>query len=161
MGIKRFINAQQQDHDKVIQELSNGCKESCWMWYTFPQIKGLGHSPTAKYYEIQSLEELQGFVSNEYLVKNLRECCNVILNLHLTDPVRVFGSIDAQKLQSSMTLFLHTKEFHKIAQKVLNKYFKGKIDSRSEQIIRELEGKRKYTLSQWITKHLIKVQNNG
>lgn len=123
------------------------------MWFTFPQIKGLGHSPTAKYYEIQSLEELQGFVNNEYLANNLRECCNIILNLHLTDPVRVFGPIDAQKLQSSMTLFLHTKEFHKIAQKVLNKYFKGRIDSQSEQIIKELEKQRKFTFRQWIHNH--------
>ena len=153
MGIKRFINAQQQDHAKVVQELTSGYKSSCWMWYTFPQIKGLGYSPTAKYYEIQNLEELQSFVNNEYLANNLRECCSIILNLHLTDPVRIFGPIDAKKLQSSMTLFLHTKEFHKIAQKVLNKYFGGRIDSQSEQIIQELESHKKYTFRQWIANH--------
>ena len=109
------------------------------MWYTFPQIRGLGYSPTAKYYEIQSKYELRTFANDPYLAQNLEECINVILSLRTNDPIRVFGEIDAVKLQSSMTLFLHNRKFKYLADKVLNKFFKGERDIRSEAIFQTLK----------------------
>lgn len=138
LRIKRFIDAQKYDHDEVMKELKKGKKISCWMWYTFPQIKGLGHSEMAKYYEIQSRSELRRFASHPYLAKNLEECIKAILRLSTNNPVKVFGIIDAQKLQSSMTLFLHSRKFKYLAQRVLNKYFKGIPDAHSEALIQTL-----------------------
>ena len=128
MGIERFITAQMDSHQQVIQELQQGYKRSCWMWFTFPQIRGLGYSPTSKYYAIQDLEELQNYTRNRYLRNNLRECIDVILSLPTDDAIWVFGEIDAKKLQSSMTLFWLIPDFRKKAQRVLDKYFNGELD---------------------------------
>ena len=140
-GINRFIKAQLDTHALVVRELEQGFKKSHWMWFTFPQIKGLGHSDTAKYYEIQSMKELDDFVHNHYLAYNLLECINILLDIPTNNAIYVFGEIDAQKLQSSMTLFRHTKIFRDSAQAVLDKYFKGKRDKESEKIIKSLGGK--------------------
>ena len=136
--IQRFIDAQELDHYKVVGELQRGKKVSCWMWYTFPQIKGLGVSDISKYYEIQSIEELDAFVANRYLTKNLRECVRALLKLSTNSALAVLGPIDALKLQSSMTMFLHTKKFQKYAHAILDKYFGGKIDIRTEKILSTL-----------------------
>lgn len=139
MSIQRFIEAQAEDHEQVMKELKAGKKQTCWMWYTFPQIKGLGVSEIAKFYEIKNRTELRNFVKNHYLAENLLECMRAILDLPTDDPVKVFSTpIDAQKLQSSMTLFTHSRRFKYIAQKVLDKYFDGKHDDMSEAIIRAL-----------------------
>ena len=138
--IQRFIDAQEIDHYRVVVELKRGKKISHWMWYTFPQIKGLGFSDIAKYYEIQSLDELDNYVHSQYLVKNLRECCKVLLRLPTNSALAVFGPIDALKLQSSMTLFTHTRKLQKYAHAVLDKYFKGNLDVRTEVILRQLSG---------------------
>lgn len=138
--IYRFVEAQELDHYKVLGELKRGKKVSCWMWYTFPQIKGLGFSDTAKYYEIQSLDELEAFVKNRYLAKNLTECLRTILKLPTNNAINVFGAIDALKLQSSMTMFLHTKKFQRYAHAVLDKYFHGRLDMKSEKILSKMWG---------------------
>jgi len=140
MGLKlnRFIDAQLKDHDEVVRELKQGKKTSCWMWYTFPQIKGLGMSDVSKFYEIQSFYELRNFVKHPYLSDNLRECLYILLALPTDNAVKVFGEIDAVKLQSSMTLFAHTRKFKYLAHRVLEKYFDGELDMRSEQIIQSL-----------------------
>ena len=108
------------------------------MWYTFPQIKGLGHSEMAKYYEIQNRYELRKFVDNDYLSGNLEECIRILLNLKTKNPDKIFGYIDTLKLQSSMTLFRHSRKFKYLAQRVLDKFFNGDIDYKSEAIIKAL-----------------------
>lgn len=139
MGITRFIDAQKESHTIAVKELKNGLKQSCWMWYTFPQIKGLAHTNFAKFYEIQSKKELKEFSRNKYLSKNLMECMQAALSIKTNDAEYVFGVIDARKLQSSMTLFRHIKKFEILAQSLLDKYFNGEIDTRTEAILATLK----------------------
>ena len=95
-------------------------------------------SDISKYYEIQSKYELRQFVNDPYLAKNLRECINILLKCPNNNPWDIFGPIDTNKLQSSMTLFRHTKKFKKLAQKVLDKFFCGDLDYQSEHIIKTM-----------------------
>ena len=135
MTIQRFIDAQKTSHRTVMKELKQGVKVSHWMWFTFPQIMGLGFSPISQYYEIQDIDELRDFVENKYLAKNLRACINAILKLKTNDPIEVFGEIDAMKLKSSMTLFSRTPEFGNLAKQVLDKYFEGDFDKNTLGIL--------------------------
>ena len=141
MTIDRFIEAQKTSHRQVLSELKRGLKVSHWMWFTFPQIRGLGFSPTSQYFEIQSIDELREFVGNKYLVKNLKACINVLLKLKTNDPVEIFGDIDAMKLQSSMTLFARTSELGALSKQILNKYFNGEFDGCTLGILQIMESK--------------------
>ena len=138
-SIDRFIKAQEESHLTVIKELKAGHKQSCWMWFTFPQIKGLGMSPISRYFEIQSPDELDKFVKNRYLAKNLRQCMKTLLALPTDDATEVFGPIDAVKLQSSLTLFGTTPKFKRISVRVLNKYFNGSIDRETIRILHKMK----------------------
>ena len=105
VDLERFYSAQRQDYARALAEIQNGYKESHWMWYIFPQIKGLGRSPTAKFYSIKDLDEAIAFLNDPYLGGNLREISAELLNKITDDAEDIFGKIDAMKLKSSMTLF--------------------------------------------------------
>ena len=137
--IHRFIEAQKEDHNKVVLELLHGKKQSCWMWWTFPQIKGLGYSETAKFYEFQCYGEVNAFVANEYLYYNIVELIEIIMELYENDPIKIFGPIDAKKLQSSMTVLSTTQQLKGYANAVLNKFFKGKRDQETLDILKTME----------------------
>lgn len=139
LGVKRFIYAQEQDHDIVIRELSKGVKQSCWMWYTFPQICGLGYSPIAKYYEFTCMGEVRAFAANIFLYSNIVECMETLLELRQTDAIAIFGPIDAQKLKSSMTVLRTTQQLRGLADAVLDKFFDGELDNRTIAIIKSME----------------------
>lgn len=94
-----------QDYGRVVSELRGGRKTSHWMWFIFPQITGLGHSELSKRYAISSLDEARAYLDHPVLGKRLRECAGVLLELDHLSAEDVFGSIDAIKLRSSMTLF--------------------------------------------------------
>lgn len=138
--VERFITAQskrtfyQTTFETAYQEIANGKKSSHWMWFIFPQITGLGYSDISKYYSIKSIEETKAYYQNEYLKANLLKITNKLLELNTRDIVKVFGSIDANKLKSSMTLFyIVTNE--KIFKDVLNKYYSGALCKKTVQII--------------------------
>ena len=103
--LQRFVEAQEQVYGDVLAELRVGDKTSHWMWFVFPQLAGLGRSPTSQHYAIADLTEARDYLAHPLLGARLRECAQILLALGDTDAVAVFGSIDAMKLRSSMTLF--------------------------------------------------------
>jgi uncharacterized protein (DUF1810 family) len=133
-SLKRFIDAQETDYKRALQEIKNGRKTSHWMWYIFPQIQGLGFSETSKLYAIKDTDEASEFLSHPVLGKRLVEICKELLQLKSNDAHSIFGSPDDMKLQSSMTLFasLNTNE---VFQQVLEKFFKGAKDVKTLHLI--------------------------
>ena len=127
MSVERFIDAQKEDYDMAFREISKGKKINHYMWYIFPQVKGLGRSSTAKYYGIDGLDEAREYVENEYLANNLINISNELLKLETNDPVEIFGHTDSKKLRSSMTLFELVSD-NEVFHSVLEKYFDGKRD---------------------------------
>ena len=127
MSVERFIDAQKEDYDMAFREIKNGRKRNHYMWYIFPQIKGLGRSSTAKYYGIDGLDEAREYMENKYLRNNLIEISNELLKLETNDPVEIFGHTDSKKLRSSMTLFELVSD-NEVFHLVLEKYFDGKRD---------------------------------
>jgi uncharacterized protein (DUF1810 family) len=136
-GLERFVAAQEAGHtyEHAIAELRDGRKRSHWMWFVFPQIAGLGFSETSRYYAIASLEEAQAYLAHPVLGARLRECAQVLVELPDSDPVRVFGGVDAQKLQSSMTLFLRAAPREQVFARVLEKYFGAAVDATTDQLL--------------------------
>lgn len=123
-SLDRYKNAQAASYETALKEIRNGKKESHWMWYIFPQIIGLGETSTSIYYSIKSIEEAEEYLNDEVLGNNLREITNALLELESNDPVEVFGSIDALKLKSSMTLF-DLVSSNDIFNEVLEKFYNG------------------------------------
>jgi uncharacterized protein (DUF1810 family) len=128
--LQRFVDAQDQGrtYDNALAELRGGRKRSHWMWFVFPQIAGLGRSPTAQHYAISGLDEARAYLDHPLLGDRLREAARILTDLDGRDAVRVFGSIDAQKLRSSMTLFARAGPDEKIFTDVLTQYFAGRPD---------------------------------
>jgi uncharacterized protein (DUF1810 family) len=133
--LNRFISAQEGVYGRVLAELRDGLKRSHWMWYIFPQIDGLGHSPTTRNYAIKSLEEARNYLSHPVLGARLKECAEVVLAVQGSSAPDIFGHPDDMKLQSSMTLFALVTEPHSVFERVLDRYFQGKRDARTLQIV--------------------------
>lgn len=133
--LSRFIDAHKRDFNTALSEIKNGRKKTHWMWYIFPQVCGLGLSPTAQFYGIKDLGEARAYLANDYLAGNMASICNALLTLETDDAVWVFGSIDAKKLRSSMTLFSCVCEDVNVYDTVLNKFFDGKKDKRTLEIL--------------------------
>ena len=104
-NLERFIKAQKSDFKTALAEIKSGHKRSCWMWYIFPQIQGLGSSGTAMYYAIEDYEEAKAYIENAVTNAHLREISEALLQLESDDATRVMGWPDDLKLRSSMTLF--------------------------------------------------------
>ena len=142
MKIDRFIDIQEKDYQKAYDEISNGRKTSHWMWYIFPQVKGLGSTSTSLYYGIDGLEEAIEYLNNEFLYNNLVNITSKLLELETDDPEEVFGYIDALKLRSSMTLFSEAEKQRdlknpktEVFDKVIDKYYNGEYDSLTLNIL--------------------------
>src|ERR1035437_7969346 len=133
--LNRFISAQQKVYPQVLKELQTGKKTSHWMWFIFPQIEGLGHSPTAKYYSIKTITEAKEYLTHPVLGKRLLECSNIILKIEGKSADDIFGYPDNAKLKSSMTLFNFVSPEHKEFAEVLKKYFSGKQDEQTLSIL--------------------------
>ena len=133
-NLNKFVNAQKKDFDIALKELKNGKKESHYMWYIFPQLKGLGHSYYSDYYGITSLQEAVEYFEDKYLHDNMITLINVLLNLEDNNPNRIFGDPDYIKFKSSMTLFyLATGE--KIFKDVLDKFYFGFLDEKTKYLL--------------------------
>lgn len=104
-GLQRFIEAQNDSYDQALKEIRNGRKLTHWIWYIFPQMKGLGFSYNSEYYGITSLQEARDYLENELLRKRLFEITESLLMYKGKDIESIMGDIDALKLKSSMTLF--------------------------------------------------------
>lgn len=142
-NLNRFVEAQSNIYGQVVEELRQGRKTSHWMWYIFPQIKGLGHSATAMYYAISSLDEATQYLNHPLLCERLIECCRILLGLENKTAEDIFGNVDAMKLKSSMTLFSLVSE-NPVFNRVLNKYYKGIKDSATLKIVSQDSGEHKF-----------------
>jgi uncharacterized protein (DUF1810 family) len=121
--------------DTALHEIQNGKKRSHWMWYIFPQVAGLGYSPTAQYYAIRDLDEAVEFLNDKTLGKNLIEISEALLLIESNDATAVMGYPDDMKLRSSMTLFELADPECKVFQKVLDKFYHGERDERTLEIL--------------------------
>src|SRR4051812_36081682 len=126
--LDRFVLAQEGVYDDAVRELRAGRKTSHWMWFVFPQIAGLGRSPTAQRYAIGSLDEAEAYLAHPVLGERLRECARLLTELEGRSAEQVFGGLDAQKLRSSMTLFARAAPGEPLFADVLAKYFGGEKD---------------------------------
>ena len=132
--LKRFLDAQERDYKRALKEIRNGHKQSHWIWYIFPQMKGLGYSHNSNYYGVSCIEEARAYLENETLGKRLYEICDALLCLDTDDPYEVMGDIDARKLCSSMTLFNEVRK-DDIFKRVLDKYFRGNKDEATLKLL--------------------------
>lgn len=135
--LQRFVDAQDADgtYEKAIGELQDGKKTSHWMWFVFPQIAGLGRSETARRYALESSAEASAYLEHELLGQRLVQCCEVLLELPTNDADEVFGSTDAMKLRSCMTLFMRVQPDEPLFAEVLNKFFGGAPDKQTDELL--------------------------
>lgn len=133
--LSRFIIAHKSDYATALSEIKNGHKESHWIWYIFPQLKGLGRSSTSEYYALQGIEEARAFLEDEYLSSHLIEISRALLEINSDNARAVMGRPDDMKLKSSMTLFSLAKPDEPVFSQVLDKYFQGKPDQRTKKLL--------------------------
>lgn len=128
--LQRFVEAQNAGgaYNRALSELLAGRKHSHWMWFVFPQLTGLGSSPTARHFAISGLPEAIAYLAHPVLGARLVECSRVLAELPETDPVHVLGVTDARKLLSCMTLFARAAPEHPLFLAVVGKYFDGELD---------------------------------
>ena len=134
-NLDRFLKAQASSYDAALHEICAGQKRSHWIWYIFPQIQGLGFSSTAQYYAISDIEEAKAYLEEPTLRARLLEISEALLTLESSDPTRVMGYPDDLKLRSSMTLFAEAEPECEVFQKVLDKYYGGRKDPRTLEIL--------------------------
>jgi uncharacterized protein (DUF1810 family) len=125
----RFVDAQGfGTYEQALRELRAGRKRSHWIWFVFPQIAGLGRSETSRHFALTGAEEARAYLADRVLGPRLVESARALLELDGNDAVAVLGPVDAQKLQSSMTLFACAADDEPVFQQVLDKYFAGRLD---------------------------------
>jgi uncharacterized protein (DUF1810 family) len=128
-NLKRFEDAQSPVYEQVCSELRAGRKKTHWIWFIFPQIKGLGHSEMASRFAISSLEEAQAYLEHPILGPRLRECTELVNLVERRSIDMIFGYPDDLKFRSSMTLFARAAAGNQVFNEALRKYFKGEPDS--------------------------------
>jgi uncharacterized protein (DUF1810 family) len=133
--LERFVAAQDSGgtYDSALAELRRGQKTSHWMWFVFPQIAGLGQSATAKKYAIASLDEAKAYLRHPVLGPRLLECTRVVDEATATSAEQIFGSVDAKKLHSSMTLFMRAAPDEPLFARALARYFGSVPDAGTDQ----------------------------
>ena len=134
--IERFIQAQDEVYPRALKEIKSGRKQTHWMWFIFPQIKGLGLSMTSIFFSIKDVEEAKEYLKHPLLGHRLREISHALLELKIDNAIEVFGSTDAMKLRSCMTLF-DVVESESVFDKVLMKFFDGIRDKKTLKILAE------------------------
>ncbi|RYY69906.1 MAG: DUF1810 domain-containing protein [Chitinophagaceae bacterium] len=134
-NLKRFLDAQNQVYLKALAEIRNGSKETHWMWFIFPQLKGLGQSETARFYAISDLQEATEYLAHPVLGRHLIEISEALLHLKDTSANAIFGYPDDVKLRSSMTLFANVAPAHPVFESVLERYFNGIQDEKTLQLL--------------------------
>jgi uncharacterized protein (DUF1810 family) len=126
--LQRFVDAQDPVFEQVLAELRAGRKTGHWMWFIFPQLRGLGSSPLANRFGISSLAEATAYLQYAVLGQRLRACARLVIDANRHSITEVFGQPDDLKFRSSMTLFLHATSDHGVFREALEKYFAGVPD---------------------------------
>jgi len=128
--LQHFVDAQERAIEHVRQELKAGHKQSHWMWFVFPQVKGLGHSATAQRYAITDLNEARAYLAHPVLGPRLMECTRLVLAIHGKDLGEIFGTPDDLKFRSSMTLFAHAST-QPVFREALERFCGGEEDQQT------------------------------
>ena len=135
--LERFVKAQDEGgtYERALAELRDGRKRTHWMWFVFPQLAGLGRSPTARHYAIDSLGEAREYLDHPLLGPRLRECTSVLCRLRGRSAAEILGGIDAQKLRSSMTLFMRARPQEAVFGQLIDRYYAGTPDSATDELL--------------------------
>jgi uncharacterized protein (DUF1810 family) len=136
-GLDRFVAAQDAGgaYQQAVAELRRGRKTSHWMWFVFPQVAGLGQSPTSRRYAISSVDEARAYLRHPVLGPRLAEAARILTGLPGGDAERIFGGLDAQKLRSSMTLFYRANPDEPVFGQVLTQYFGDQPDPVTDRLL--------------------------
>ncbi|MDR7254758.1 uncharacterized protein (DUF1810 family) [Nocardioides sp. BE266] len=133
--LDRFVEAQDGVYAGVLGELRAGRKTSHWMWFVFPQVAGLGSSPTSRFYAVASLDEARAYLEHPVLGPRLTDCVEAVLSHADRTAREILGSPDDVKLRSSMTLFVLAAGPDTPFQLVLDAFFKGERDTRTVDLL--------------------------
>ena len=135
-SLDRFLEAQERMYETALKEIKNGEKESHWMWYIFPQLRGLGKSRMAYVYGINGLEEAKAYLAHPVLSARLIEISEALLEHKGKEIEDILGDIDAMKLRSSMTLFALISENSSIFHQLLDCFYDGKLDEHTLELVK-------------------------
>ena len=133
--LRRFVAAQHGVYDTVIDELRMGRKRSHWIWFVFPQLRGLGRSPTAMRFGIASLDEARAYVAHPVLGPRLRECARLVARIDGRSADEIFGWPDNLKVRSSMTLFARATDDNEEFRAVLDRFYDGEDDPATVELL--------------------------
>ena len=133
--LERFVRAQARDHDRALAELRGGRKRSHWMWYVFPQLEGLGMSPTSKRFAIRSLDEARAYLEHPLLGSRLLECADAVLRVEGRSAAEIFGSPDDLKLRSCATLFACVSPAGSVFHRLLARFYGNERDDRTLRLL--------------------------
>lgn len=133
--LQRFVDAQELVYDRVKEELADGRKHSHWMWFVFPQLKGLGFSPTARHFGISGIDEARAYLAHPVLGPRLRECTELTLGIEGRSVDQVFRYPDNLKFRSSMTLFAQAAADETLFEGALVMYFGGEPDDKTLKLL--------------------------
>lgn len=135
----RFLNAQAQVYRQVVEELTDGCKRTHWMWFIFPQLSGLGHSAMAQRYAIRNIDQARRYLADPILGNRLRHDVNLMVSHKDKSPLEILGSPDDLKFRSCLTLFCEAasdKSDRSLFAEALNQFYNGEPDPRTLELLR-------------------------
>jgi uncharacterized protein (DUF1810 family) len=133
--LDRFVVAQGGAYEGALSELRQGRKTGHWIWFVFPQIDGLGRSEISRYYAIASLDEARAYLAHPVLGARLRECAGIVLATEGRTAWDIFGSTDAMKVRSCMTLFHRAVPDEPVFAQVLDRYYDGVADEATDNLL--------------------------
>jgi len=133
--LSRFLVPQEEVFADVLSELKQGRKTGHWIWYVFPQIKGLGRSGRSRYYSISSIAEAAAYMAHPVLGRRLLKCTKLVLEVEGKTAEQIFGVLDAMKFRSSMTLFSAVKNGNEVFQCAIDKYFDGVANDKTVRLL--------------------------
>jgi uncharacterized protein (DUF1810 family) len=131
----RFVLAQEDDYAQALSEIRSGRKRTHWMWYSFPQLDGLGFSTTARHYAIKDLEEARAYLAHPVLGPRLQECAEGVLEVQGRTARQIFGQPDDLKLRSCATLFACVSPPGSVFHRLLEKYYQGEPDEKTLRLL--------------------------
>ena len=135
--LERFVTAQDagRTYERALAELRAGRKQGHWIWFVFPQVAGLGSSPTAQHYAIRSLAEARAYLAHPVLGERLRACAAAVAGLDSPSAEQVLGHVDAMKLRSCMTLFARADPDEPVFAQVIDQWYDGQPDAATDRIL--------------------------
>ena len=136
--LRRFVQAQESIYERALAEITSGRKRSHWMWFIFPQLEGLGFSPTSRRFAIRSLAEAEAYLGHPLLGPRLVACAEAVLGVGGRSASEILGSPDDLKLRSCATLFARVTPAGSVFERLLVKYFEGAGDARTIELLERM-----------------------